>query len=52
MMSFFGGGGSGLAPLRYQPGRLVPLGEALSATVEETNTHIFFVLYGKLASYD
>ena len=33
------------APLRYQPGRLVPPGEALRATVEKTNGHNFFLFY-------
>ena len=43
---------SPLAPSRYQPGRLVPPGEALWAAVEETNTRHFFVLYGWLGFYD
>ena len=35
--------GEGLAPFRYQPGRLVPPGEALWAAVKETNMWHFFV---------
>ena len=34
-----------IAPSRYPPGRLVPPGEALRATVEETNGQNFFLLY-------
>ena len=40
--------GDKLAPSRYQPGRLVPPGEAPRTTVEETNGHNIFVLYGWL----
>ena len=33
-----------LAPLRYQPGRLLPPGEALRVAVEEANGHSFFLV--------
>ena len=43
--------GTPLAPLRYQPVRLVPPGEALKAGVEDTNRHNFFVLYSRSLFY-
>ena len=44
--------GETLEPLRYQPARLEPPGEALWAAVEVTNRCNFFVLYCWLGFYD
>ena len=38
--------GTSLAPLRYQPVRLVPPGEALKAGVEDTNITFLYYMIG------